>query len=280
MLAFPAGSDNAYLTRTPWEYLHSPESNELGYFLARRSGLVLSRMIPAGLDPDPPKPLQTLRVLPVVADPDPDGFGKVDAKPVLRLLAGLHGSSRFHVLPVVEQATAERLKQAVAAGAPDLVHYIGHGDYRTDTGRGCLALHSEDADELVDWVDEERFADMLCGQREVAPPRAVILHTCLGGSSNFSTRFAGLAPELVRRGVHCVVAMQYAILSSHAETFSTTLYERLVNGDQLDVAVQACRDVLAAAYPKEPRLVGVPMVYLRNAEPLLADPAGATGVVP
>jgi hypothetical protein len=94
MLAFPAGSDNAYLTRTPWEYLHTPESEQPGYFLARRSGLVLSRLAPAGLDPHPPEPLPSLRVLPVVADPE--GFGKVDVEVTRLPELAEHGQKLRH----------------------------------------------------------------------------------------------------------------------------------------------------------------------------------------
>jgi CHAT domain-containing protein len=99
-----------------------------------------------------------------------------------------------------------------------------------------------------------------------------VLHACEGGRNDYEYRHAGLAPSLVRQGVQCVVAMQYPVTNETANEFSRALYEALAGRQYLDEAVQTARQHIWKA-TKDARLLGVPMIYQRNAAPLLGAPA-------
>ncbi len=277
-LQFPAGRRHAHLAAIPWEYLHTPGSGPGDFFLARHPGLVLSRFAPTAPGGAPLVPLATLVVLPVVSDPSPDRLGPVDADEVRETLHEVLTKPRFDLLPAVVNPDADRLAREVADARPDVVHYMGHGRFDPETRTGALALRDPDPGRRYEWVDERRVADAVCPAGHA--PRVVVLHTCEGGHADTTFRFAGLAPALISRGVQCVVAMQYPIRNDTASRFSTALYRQLAGGAQLDEAVQACRDALSDHLGKDPRLVGVPVLYQHRADPVLAQATAAGGEAP
>ena len=277
-LQFPTGREQAHLAAIPWEYLHTPGSGPDDYFLARHPRLVLSRYAPPPGGQSGLAPLDRLTVLPVLSDPAPDRLGPVEADEVLDTLATVLTEPRFALLPPVPNPDADRLADEVRRARPDVVHYLGHGRFDPDTRTGALALRSADPGRRYEWVDEGRVADAVCPDGRA--PRVVVLHTCEGGAADTSFRFAGLAPALIGRGVQCVVAMQYPIRNDTASRFSTTLYTKLAGGAQLDEAVQTCRDELAGESGKDPRLIGVPVLYQHRADPVLALATTAEGDAP
>jgi CHAT domain-containing protein len=169
----------------------------------------------------------------------------------------------------------DRLAQAVAQARPDVVHFMGHGRFDPGNGTGALALVDPEPGGRYEWIDERRVAAAMCP--DGGAPRVVVLHTCEGGRADTTFRFAGLAPELISRGVQCVVAMQYPIRNDTASRFSTALYTALATGAQLDEAVQACRNALVSPSGKDPHLVGVPVLYQHRADPVLAHPTATGG---
>jgi hypothetical protein len=266
MLAFPKDGAAARLAAFPWEYLHTPEDED-GRFLAEDERVVLSRVVPSGvLDPYSP-PASSVRILPVVSDADPEGLGEVDAEPVLEVMAVAAKSAEFDLRPPLTDVTRESLTAGVAEHRPDLLHFMGHGRFKD--GVGGVALRDRDGERV--WVDEFDFAEAICAGGTA--PSVVVLHTCESGMVDFDFRFAGLAPELVRRGVKSVVAMQYAVTNATAGRFSAALYAALAEGRPVDVAAQAARRELVSEAPKDYRLLGIPMIYLRNAQPLLGGVA-------
>jgi CHAT domain-containing protein len=108
-------------------------------------------------------------------------------------------------------------------------------------------------------------------------PRLVYLHSCSGAQTDYRASFAGIAPRLVRRGTQCVVAMQYAVTNRTANAFSKGFYRGLAAGLPLDEAVQSGRRTLAVHYESDPRLLGIPVVYLYSRDALLLPPAQAAG---
>lgn len=264
-LGFPADGAGSALASLPWEYLHTPDDNP-GFFLAEDRRLMLSRCLPQGLlDPEPP-PGPAIRVLPVVSDVDPQGrrLGPVDPEPVLEVMRKVAITEAFDILPPLTDVNERSLSEGVQQAQPDLLHFMGHG--RFADGVGSVALRDDEGDRV--WVDETRFAQAVCS--EDYSPKVVVLHTCEGGQADFTDRFAGLAPALVSRGVSSVVAMQYVVAADTASDFSGLLYEALADGESVDVAVQTARRTLRAEAPRDYRLLGMPMVYLRNTAPLLA----------
>lgn len=279
LLGFSADGAGAALATLPWEYLHTPDDNP-GFFLAEDKRLVLCRQLFLGsLDPDE-APAERVRVLPVVSDADPRRLGPVDPEPVLEVMRKAAATDAFEILPALATCeetdespgmlvTERALVAAVKEARPDIVHFMGHGQFVG--GVGSVALQDEESDRV--WVDETRFAHAVCAADR--PPKVVVLHTCEGGQTDFTDRFAGLAPALISRNVRSVVAMQYVVAADTASDFSALLYEALGAGEPVDVAVQTARRTLRAEAPRDYRLLGMPMVYLRNAAPLLAGPGGS-----
>jgi hypothetical protein len=102
-----------------------------------------------------------------------------------------------------------------------------------------------------------------------------VLHSCEAGRADFTASFAGVAPQLVRSGVQCVAAMQYAVTNETAISFSTSLYHQLASGADLDTAVQVSRSRISGEQvPPDPRLLGIPVVYLQNRTALLDPKVG------
>lgn len=267
-LEFPADAASSRLASLPWEYLCAPDRPQAqGQFLVMMPQIMLSRTVPGPALADVAS--EAVRILPVVGDADNAALGTVEYDEVLEAVDAVGQRVDFEALDPVVEPTVAKLQAQVDATRPHVVHYIGHGRYRDDTASGALALRADDGGTA--WVEEDVVVHALC--RHDWAPTIVVLHACEGGRTDFEYRHAGLAGSLVRSGVQCVVAMQYPVTNTTAVEFSTTLYDALGARQPLDTAVQTAR-VRLWDMTKDARLLGVPMVYQRDATPLLAEPAG------
>jgi hypothetical protein len=265
-LTFPASPPFSRLAAVPWEYLHTPDrAGRRGTFLAYDPAVVLSRYIPLESGIGSLSTETQVRVLVVVSQPDDPRLAEVVADPVLEAIGHAAKALKFKV-QVVRDPTAEDLSHAIITQEPHLVHFMGHGEFDPDRGQGSLALASPSGG--ADWVDDRRLADLL--RRASAVPRVVLLHSCEGGRTDYAASFAGLAPQLIRSGVQCVVAMQYAVTNETAIEFSTSFYEQLAKGRALDETVQECRWRISGLIRRDARLLGIPVVYLHSRDALLA----------
>lgn len=272
-LVFPADPPYSRLAAIPWEYLYRPDrEGRNGAFLAADPGLILSRYIPLEAGEQSFTPEQELRVLVVVSQPDDPRLEAVDYEDVLAAIDEACGQLGFSVA-VMHNPTAEDLGRAVVQvpQRPHLVHFMGHGEFDAGKGQGALAFKNPAGG--TDWVDDRRLAALLT--LDGIAPRAVVLHSCEAGRADFTASFAGVAPQLVRSGVQCVAAMQYAVTNETAISFSTSLYRLLADGADLDTAVQLSRSrIRDEQIPPDPRLLGIPVVYLQNRTALLGPKVG------
>jgi CHAT domain-containing protein len=226
-------------------------------------------VVPSGNLEQVDPPGEEVRILPVVGQARNARLGRVDYSDVLTSIKEAETRPGFSMLEPVLQATTDGLRAAVSSLRPHVVHFMGHGRFRDD--RGAVALSDstgatgDTAD--IEWVEESRLARTLCP--DDWSPALVVLHACEGGAVDFEERFAGLAPTLAQEGALCVIAMQYAVTNSTAVAFSTAMYAALAQGRSLDEAVQDARRAIWVR-TADPRLIGVPMIYQRTAQPLLA----------
>ena len=266
-LTFPADGQWSRLAAVPWEYLHTPErAGRRGDFLARRIGVVLSRYIPSSQGLGTLATTSPARLLVVVSRPDDPRLGDVDAGPVVDAIERLDGHG--YQVTVCLDPTVRELDASLRRERPDLVHFVGHGAYSPDRREGSVALRDEDGN--TEWISDTRLADLL---RRYRTPRVVVLHACEGARTDEVATFAGVAPQLVRGGVTCVVAMQYAVTNETAIRFSTEFYEQVLDGVELDAAVQECRWRISGFDDVDARLVGVPVVYWQSRDGLLVPAA-------
>lgn len=273
-LSFPADAASSRLASLPWEFLCGPDraGGNDGRFLVLTPGLMLSRSVPPGTPERAAVTVKKVRILPVVGDAHNDWLGTVDYDPALTAIRAVGGRDDFDILDPAVEVTKADLANRVAATRPHVVHYIGHGRFSEQTGKGSIALHAAGGGTC--WVDEDDLADRLCSDDWA--PTIVVLHACEGGRNEYEYRHAGLAPSLVRRGVQCVVAMQYPVTNETAVEFSSALYDALAHHQYLDEAVQTARQRIWQA-TNDARLLGVPMIYQRNATPLLGAPKAKRG---
>ena len=120
----------------------------------------------------------------------------------------------------------------------------------------------ETGDGRASFVDEELFAEVFDGQRDL---RLVTLIACHGGASAGRDPFSGLAPALVRRGVPAVVAMRRQISLDGATRFAEHFYRNLARSAQVDAATNEARLQLYLGESRSPEW-GTPALFMRLAE--------------
>jgi hypothetical protein len=265
-LSFPANPPYSRLAAIPWEYMYRPDRPDRdGYYLATDSRCLLSRYIPLRAGRPALRPLDTVRVLVMVSRPQDPRLGEVVSKPIEEELHEIADGLRF-AIDVVHDPSADDFAAALMKYRPHLLHFMGHGEYSDRRGAGSLALISPDGG--TDWVDDRRLAEIV--RRVPEKPRVIVLHSCEGARADYAESFAGLAPQLVRNGVQCVVAMQYAVTNDTATDFSREFYTQLAARSTVDEAVQGSRLHIGARSGQDPRLLGIPVIYLHSRAPLLA----------
>ena len=247
----------------PWEFLYVPETEtRRGYFMATEASIVLSRYMPLDAErlADLKPVMGPLTILVVVSSPG--DLHPVIAPPVIEALTNLaqdHGARL-----IVEKApTADRFLQVLRDNQPQVLHFLGHGQFNAARQRGEVALLADDGAHAL-WVPDRLFADYF--QQMDTVPRLVFLHSCQGGANQFQARFAGLAPQLVRANIQAVIAMQYPINNGPAIQFAKAFYRELAGGAPVDSAAQAGRLAITSDpnYAHANRVFGTPMLWMRS----------------
>jgi nucleoid-associated protein YgaU len=267
-------TDTPELGRLPWEFLYSPEKDDF---------LFSDRMKPVvrWLDVDEPTPTLSisppLRVLIAFAAPGGlaplsigDELARLDQALAPLTKRGLIGITRL------ENATLERLDEALLTVRPHVLHFIGHGDF--NGGDGLLLLESDTPDRAPDPLTGRRLGVLL--RNHLANLRLVFLNSCMGGAVSPVDPFGGIAQTLIRRGVPAVIAMQFAIPDKAAVELSRHFYRYLAAGQPVDAALTSARAFLfARGHEVE---WGAPALHMRSPDGRLfaiATPA-APAVVP
>jgi CHAT domain-containing protein len=161
-------------------------------------------------------------------------------------------------LTTVKKATRHEIRRALLAQKPDIVQFVGHGSYRR--GKGYLNL--VDAHTGGTWaLDQERFAYLFMGYDDHLG--LISLTTCESARSDDPQAFAGIAPQLVQRGIPAVIAMQYRAGINTAKVFLEELYTLIAARKPVDWAVQSARNVIALDFGLDNREFATPVLYMR-----------------
>jgi hypothetical protein len=258
----------AHLAAVPWEYLYRPDTAQSpGFFLARDERLVLVRQVQGNVVRLSPEP--EARLLLIVAQPRDQE--DVVAAPVVDAVRDLATRIPVTVTELGVQdprgATPDAVLTALKQSKPHIVHFVGHGDYDERDATGRIALVGLDGN--ARWVAAADLGELF--RRAHALPRVVVLHSCEGGTVDSQVSFAGTAPQLVRDGVPCVVAMQFAVTPPSATAFAQAFYDALAEGLAVDEAAQRGRSEIAGALSADPdpRLLGIPVVYTQSLDAVL-----------
>jgi CHAT domain-containing protein len=237
----------------PWEYCFDKDMD----FLALNRDLPLVRYIEQPFIPDnilAPRPARVL-----LASAGPSDMGAVDA-------AGEAKHIHHELQPLVDRgeleiqhlnpATLDDLQTELVRFRPHILHFIGHGTFDVDQGRGALILERKDGTSHP--VSSRQLGRLLQGT-EV---KVIILNACKTASHNENNAFMGLAPALVRAEVPAVIAMQFAMPDDTAARFARQIYHFLALGLPLDRAITEAR-INLYTYDDENIFWAIPVLFMR-----------------
>ncbi|GAA6618352.1 CHAT domain-containing protein [Scytonema sp. NUACC26] len=117
-------------------------------------------------------------------------------------------------------------------------------------------------------LDDEGFANFFLGNRSLG---LAVLNSCQGAEVSEQQIFAGIAPNLVRRGIPAVVAMQYPILDSTAKLFADEFYRTLALGYPVDAAIQTTRNAISQDIGLDKRDFATPVLYMRAPDGIILN---------
>lgn len=242
----------------PWELLRDPVRDHC--FAMAISTLLVRYLDQTGhfgglVDAQARLPINLLLVAPTTSALNQDA----ECSAIMEATSPLEGALKIWLAdgPVTRAGLADRL----LAGRYDILHFSGHGGFAD--GQGHIAL--SDARGNPDWVDGQTLSWLVGNHTSL---KLVVLNGCRTGLVSDGLAFRGLAPQLVRRGIPAVVAMQYPLSDEIAGTFARDFYRQLCTGEnvgQVDLAVTHARNMLGVLYPGD-RGWAAPVLYTHALE--------------
>jgi tetratricopeptide (TPR) repeat protein len=133
-----------------------------------------------------------------------------------------------------DEASLERIHDALLAFDPHIIHYTGHGGFDEEKG-GVLLL--EDGSDKSQMVGGAALAERIAG-RDV---RLVVLSGCQTAEAKTTDSFSSVAGALVNKGVPAVIAMQQSIRDDSATAFASRFYKALASGEPVNLALSEAR---------------------------------------
>jgi len=280
------------LAALPWEFLYSTERR---LFLAASVETPLSRYLNL---PEPlraiacPDPIRMLVVIPQNTDLDTvverERLEKIALKITDRSLETLNFSDSLKIKRPVNElrgkividfleglATTAAIRASLREKEYHIFHYAGHGAFKNDEA----FLYLDHEEKFTEAISAEHFAHFFT---DYVFTRLVVLNACQGATRSAHQALAGVAPQLVLRGVPAVIAMQDRIANDDAILFAAEFYEELCNprdGGQIEAAISRARKALLQ---ERPAVFGNPVLYLRaedgrlweEQKPAIVEPAG------
>ncbi|MBD2204498.1 leucine-rich repeat domain-containing protein [Calothrix sp. FACHB-1219] len=243
------------LAALPWEFLYDEATNT---FLGNNTQTVLSRYVDIPLQKrdikDASLPLKVLLVIST-----PSNLPQLDVAEEEKLIRDAlkkyidSGKIELDVLP---EATIRNINQKLREKHYNVFHFIGHSEF--ENNKGCIAL--VDTDGKYKLLDDEGFANFFLGNRSLG---LAVLNSCQGATVSNNQAFAGIAPNLVRRGIPAVVAMQYPIHDTTAKVFADEFYRTLALGYPVDAAMQTTRNAISMEVGLDKPDFATPVLYMR-----------------
>ncbi|GEM_PF-4013760 len=243
------------LAALPWEFLYEQSTNT---FLANNTQTALSRYIDI---PQKKRELKAaslpLKVLLVISSPtNLIPLDVADEENLIREALTQHIEAGKIELDVLPEATIRNINQKLRQKPYNVFHFIGHGVFKNN--KGFIALVDQDNKSKL--LDDEGFANLFLGNRNLG---LAVLNSCQGAAVSSNQVFAGIAPNLVRRGIPAIIAMQYSILDSTAKLFADEFYRTLALDWPLDAAIQSTRNAISIEVGLDKPDFATPVLYMR-----------------
>jgi hypothetical protein len=259
---------DATLKGLPWEFLYEPEN---GWFLAAKTELLLTRYVSTPKERARVAQVgdkDKLRVLPIAALPGGKKFAP-HREGLRDLSTALRDVTNLEVEEPIDVWDPDKIRNALKAKEYHIVHVVGI--CRGTPGNPQIYLGGQNGG----FQDPDQFVN--CLTEHMPRPRLVILQLCDYEDGDASENFERLAPDLIKRRVPAVLALQYAAKADQADHIGLgkQFYESLVGGEHIGAAVQASRRRLHNECLD--RRFGTPVLYLQE-DGALRRPGSGAGV--
>ncbi len=275
-----------WVAEKPWEFAYDPSRNAL---LAAQEVNFVRNVLTAVPAEARPARVDKLRILVVAAQPvgaAPLSASEEEAV-IMRGFRPLVDQQLAEV-QVVPSVTPERLHELMESSAYgndpiDVLHFIGHGEYRLPERMGYLLFENDEGG--IQEINAEIITQIVA-KRGI---RLVFLNACETGAGYApgprrridrrasSPRFdfaSGVAPALVEAGVPSVVANQFPVLDPSAAAFARHFYGALARGRSIGDAAREARVAVNYSITGEAIDWAIPVVFARNPhERLVVAPA-------
>lgn len=243
------------LASLPWELLYDESTNT---FLANSIQTALSRYIDVPLQKRDLKSAKLpLKVLLIISSPKNliklDVFGEEN---LIKASLGKYINLNQIDLDVLHEPTVPNIIQKLREKPYNIFHFIGHGIFKDN--KGYIALLNQDGTSRL--LNDESFSNFFLGNRSLG---LAILNSCESATISSNRVFAGIAPNLVRRGLPAVIAMQYSILDTTAKLFADEFYRTLALGYPIDSAIQTTRNSISIEVGLDKPDFAIPVLYMR-----------------
>jgi CHAT domain-containing protein len=249
------------LANLPWELLHDTQLRE--GFLALSREISLTRRFQVTEEINPEGFHLPLRILVMISSPHGLPSLKVEKErsEIQKALRGLIWLRDIQIV-FTEKATPEELEKYLDRGI-QVFHFIGHGDFNSQTREGMLAFET-DNDEL-NWVEADRLAYLL----RKSQVRLVILNSCETAEASSVDAFTGVAQKLINVGIPEVIAMQFPIADDTAILFSEKFYSHFIRHNSVDEAVAEARRAIMAHQGVDKIDWAIPVLFKSETEGLV-----------
>ena len=225
-------SNDASVLSWPWEALESTQDGRLALqcHIERRLDNV------GDVNPLMHSADDELRILYIIARSKGDVLSfQTQARHLISFAAEGGWPIRIDVL---RPPTFKRLEEILEDKPYHIVHFDGHGSFDNASG-GALVFEKDDAQHSADLVSADKMWGLL---RKRSIP-VMVLDACKSAAhvKDGNNPFASVAVNLLKSGIHSVVANSYNIYDSSAKIFVPAFYQRLVKSGSVAQAVQAGR---------------------------------------
>jgi hypothetical protein len=222
----------------PWELLRTPKRRR---FFALNSRTPVIRYLE---QPEPVSPLSIatpVRILVMIANPPGTQTLDIAAEwEKLRRGTAAAVEGGYVELEQVSEPTLGSLTDHLRASECHVFHFIGHGAFLEGQDVGALLMQDDQGRPRL--VTGEALGSLLWGyERELEPPRLVVLNACEGAKTGSADPFAGVAESLMRQGLPVVVAMATKISDRAAISFAEGFYRPLAFGSPVEFALGQAR---------------------------------------
>jgi hypothetical protein len=232
--------DTPRLAEMPWEYLYDRTRNQF-FALSTETPIVRYVELPEPVEAlavEPP-----LRILVMISSPSDVPPLDVDQEwlQIQEALSPLQEKGAV-IVERLEDAQLYTLQQQLSQTAYHIIHYVGHGEFDSQSQDGVLLL--EDEIGKARSVSGDLLGPIVHDHQSL---RLVVLNACEGARPSGQAGadpYSGMARRLIQQGVPAALANQFKITDQAAINLARTFYAALSGGYPVDAALCEARKAI------------------------------------